>query len=73
MFDIVATQALVGCSPALQSGIVTGIVTLPVEQLVPLQTFTLTGQVAGPVAGPVQLVEEELTLTTFPQVLEVHV
>lgn len=59
-FVVFATQALVGSGVALQFGIVTGIVTVPGVQLVPLHTFTLTGQDVGPVAGAVQLVEDEL-------------
>lgn len=59
---------------ALQA-IVTGIVTLPVAQLVaPLQTDTLIGQDVGPVEGAVQVVVDVVGagLGNVPQVEEVH-
>jgi len=78
VLDVVATHALVVFKPALQLGIVTGIVTVPGMQFVPLQTFTFTGQAVGPAAGAVQVVFE-VEVTVFievpkvPQVLEVQV
>ena len=58
MFDVVATQALVGCSPALQSGTFTvigagyGVLHTPLA----LQADPVTVQTVGPLAGAVHVV-----------------